>query len=62
MTMNPSLTLRVSIAGTLSGGDFQSPNPETSTESRRHVKNPALIVHAMLTIVGTVMAQRMHQQ
>ncbi|WP_231603292.1 DUF1553 domain-containing protein [Neorhodopirellula pilleata] len=25
------------IAGTVSGGDFQSPSPETATESRRHV-------------------------
>ncbi|WP_231603330.1 PSD1 and planctomycete cytochrome C domain-containing protein [Neorhodopirellula pilleata] len=39
----------LSIAGTVSGGDFQSPNPETSTESRRHVRNPSLIVHAMLS-------------
>ncbi|WP_197168179.1 BatD family protein [Neorhodopirellula pilleata] len=40
----------------LRGGDFQSPFSETSTENRRHVKNPSLIDPTMRRIWMLVLA------
>ncbi|WP_146576350.1 prolyl oligopeptidase family serine peptidase [Neorhodopirellula pilleata] len=34
----------LSIAGKTGGGDFQSPSPETATESRRHLESEVLVL------------------